>query len=173
MVRQNVVGFRRALFPAMAVVFLFLLALSVGEAVYQTPQGTLWLYIALGAGFSVVSMMILFCTLYSCEYYMMQDVLVIRLSLCGRERRRHAVRLRTGGVMFYKGFRRVLGLRWGHKTRFCYIPFFGGFRKASILFTDASGKRCKIVFKPSAELATAIENAIAEVSPSCEKRRRT
>lgn len=166
MVRQNVAGFRRALFPAMAVVFLFLLALSAGEAVYQTPRGTLWFYLALSAGFAVISAIILFCTLFSCEYYTMQDVLVLRMSLCGREWRRHVVRLHTGRVVFYKGFRRVLGLRPGHRTRFCYIPFFGGFRKASILFTSPNGKRCKIVFKPSAELTLAIENALESFAES-------
>ena len=173
MVRQNVAGFRRALFPAMAIVFLFLLALSVGEAIYQTPQGTPWFYIALGIGFTAVSATILFCTLCSCEYYMMQDVLVVRLFLCGREWQRHVVRLHTGSAVFYKGYRRMFGLRLGHRTRFCYIPFFGGFHKASILFTDSNGKRCKIVLKPSAELAEAIENALAlyAIKPSSKKQK--
>lgn len=161
MIRQSIAGFRRALFPGLTVVFLFLLSLSIGEALYQTKWGTLWVYCLLAAAFFVISCSILFCVAYSCDYCLVQDVLIVRQYLYGREKQHHVIRLRAGGVRCYRGLRRIFGMRPGRRVYRCYIPFFGGARKASILFTDDNGKDCKIVFKPSADLLSAVERILA------------
>lgn len=160
MIRQNIVGFRRAIIPSMVIVFCFLLVLSVGEAIYQTPYGTIPAYTALCLGFLLIAALITLCIVGSCEYVLTQDVLVITQQFSGSERQRHVIRLSSGDVRMYTGIHRLFSLGTGQKLHLCYIPFFGGVRRASIIYADHQGRQHKVVFKPSVEMQLAIERAL-------------
>lgn len=160
MIRQNIVGFRRAVIPGMVIVFCFLLVLSVCEAIYRTPYGTALVYLAVCLAFVAVAGLIVLGIVGSCEYILTQDVLVVIQQVSGNERQRHVIRLGNADVQLYKGIRRLLGLGAGGKLHLCYIPFFGGVRRVSIVYQDGQGRRHKVVIKPSAEMLQAVERAL-------------
>lgn len=155
MIRQSICGFRRPLGPAAAIAVLFLLGLSVAEAVYGTPRGTWPVMLGIALGFCLLSAALLFCLLYSYEYCLTQDVLTVRQYFRGKERRYDAVRLVRAGTAAHTGWRRVLTLKRA-KVQLRYIPFFGGWTKMHILYTADDGSRALLIIKPDRQMRDAL-----------------
>lgn len=157
MIKQKVTGFRHTVFPVLAEAFLFLLMLSILEAVYQTPYSTVSVWVGAILLFTVITAVIVHNLVCSYEYRLLQDTLVLCRFVRGREVRRHAVPLRDPGVAVYRGVQRLHSLRVRCRVHRYYLPFFGGVRRTTVLCPGRIGTApIKLVFKPSDELFDAV-----------------
>lgn len=161
MVRQTIYGFRRVLFPGLALIFLFLLMISVYETLYGVVAQKALLTLFVSAFFIAALSLILRLKLYSYEYSLVCDTLVVRCYILKREHRSYSVLLSDKETYLYRGLRSWTsrGMIW-HS---CCLPFFGWKQpRVAVVFGGRDGKRVKLVLRPKQELCEALERVLRD-----------
>lgn len=161
MVRQTVYGFRKALFPALALVFLFLMMISAYETLYGVVAQKALLAAGIIVFFIATFLLLIRLTFFSYEYSLVCDTLVVRCRIFKKERHRYSALLSDKETRLYRGIRSwtCRGAVW----HTCCFPFFGWRQpRVAIVFDGRGGKRVKLVLRPKPELYEALERVLSD-----------
>lgn len=162
MYKQLLRGFRRKAMPLTILAGLFLLTVSVYEAVWGAAWAGPLVYLAPGLVFCLAALELLALSFVSFEYRLVEDDFFLRARLLGKPFRACAVRLRPGQCRLCCPYR-----PWGRlreKKHRYYLPQVRGSRLCLLECQGEKGKIC-LLFRPDPALEQLLKSRLKAGQP--------
>ena len=157
MYKQTLWGFRRKALPLTILTGLFLLTVSVYEAIWGAAWAGPLVYLAPGLLFCLAALALLALSFLSFEYRLVEEDFFVRALALGRPFRAQTARLKPGQCRLRRPYRPWQALRV-KKSRY-YLPLIGGYRLC-LLEYQSEGQTNYLLFRPSPDLAELMERRL-------------
>lgn len=137
---------------------LFLLTVSIYEAIWGAPWAGPLVYLAPGLLFCLAALVLLMLSFVSFEYRLVEDDFFLRAKLLKRPFRAQVIRLRREHCRLYHPYRPWKWLRV--KKEYYYLPLVRGNRLCLLEYQGQRG-RTHLLFRPDPALLQLLEDRLS------------